>query len=218
MRVRILACLVFSGLGGCAAPRAVGYEAGVSAASRDALHRSTPAPRLGDPGELKSATVSAHLDVPCGFIRRWFEPMSLVDALPGTRELPGVERVELLTERWGAPGARRRVVLRDETTALEQVVENELPDRFRYVVWNYTSAAAKYVRYGVGEFRFQAEEGGTRVTWTYGFQPRGWPASWLVGSWVQGPWRRYMEAAMVRMKELAEHSDQAAPEAASSKE
>ncbi len=55
-----------------------------------------------------------------------------------------------LTPAWCNPGNRRRVERDDDTTALEQVLNNELPHRFHYVVWNYTSDAAKYVDMGGG--------------------------------------------------------------------
>lgn len=90
-------------------------------------------------------------------------------------------------------------MLHDGGTALEEILVSDLPGRFRYVVWNYDTEAAAYVRYGVGEFRFTRAGERTEVRWTYGFAPRGWPASWLLGGFVRGDYRDFMEASMVAM-------------------
>ena len=72
------------------------------------------------------------------------------------------------------PGARRLVCLSDGSTLTEQLLANEIfSDRavFRYIVWNYSTAAARPIRYAVGEFiRTSASDGGTDVRWTYAFK------------------------------------------------
>lgn len=201
--------LLFSSLTllACASPTAVGYEPQTSPAERDRLHRVTPIPEALPIAELTSTTVTVVFDVPQEHMTEWFVELQLDKALPGTEELPGVLRTEPLSSGpWGVPGARRRVVLKDDSTALEQIVEAELPKRVRYVVWNYTSDAAKYVEYGVGEFRFIPKGHKTEVQWTYAFSPRGWPASWLLGSFVEGDYRDMMTKSLGVMKGLAEES------------
>ena len=180
----------------CAAPVAVGYEAETSPAERDRLHRQLERPPSIDPVELTSTTITGTLPAPIDFVRDWFVPFPLDRAIPGTEEIPGVDRTELLTQAWGSPGDRRRVVLKDGGTALEEVVINEMPRRFRYVVWNYNADAARYIRFGVGEWQFTEQGDQTAVTWTYGFQPRGWPASWLLPSFVDGDYREFMESCL----------------------
>lgn len=190
-------------LAGCAAPTAVGAQPGLSPEARDRLQTELPAPEVEAFEALTTTQVIGHFDVPATFVRDWFLALPLSVALPGTEDIPGVARTELLSPTWGGPGARRRVVLTDGGSALEQILLSELPDRFKYVVWNYDTSAAAYVRYGVGEFRFLDRGGETEVAWTYGFAPRGWPASWLLGSFVRGEYRHFMEVGMEAMAAAA---------------
>ncbi len=206
MKRRTLLVLALSSqaLFACAAPTAVGYEPGTTPAARDKLQRETPAPEIAPMEDLTSTTVEAVFDLPADEVSEWFEKLPLDKALPGTPEVPGVERTEPLTNgRWGTVGQRRRVVLKDGSTALEEIVESELPKRVRYVVWNYTTDAAAYVEYGVGEFRFAPAGDKTKVEWTYAFASRGWPASWFLPGFVNGDYRAMMEKSIVAMKELA---------------
>jgi|GEM_PF-1930574 len=201
---------VFSALlvAACGGPTAVGYEEGTTPAQRERLHRATPAPTVAPLDQLTATTVVADFAVPREFAVEWFVAMPLERTLTGTDDVPGVRRSVMLTEGdWGQPGARRRVEVKDDSTALEQILEARLPDAFRYVVWNYTSDAARYVRYGVGEFNFEsAGDGTTRVSWTYAFEANGWPASWFLGGFVRGDWREFMTDSLANMKADAERS------------
>ena len=214
MRKLIFLASLPSVLGACGSAPAIGYAPNTSAEERDKLHRATPPPDIASERKLRSATVTDVFDVPLDFIPDWFTALPLEDALPGTDDIPGVDRTEALTDGpWGEDGSRRRVVLDDGSTALEEVVDSGLPEQFRYVVWNYTSDAAKHVRYGVGEFRFTPERDRTRVEWTYSLAPRGWPATWFLGRFVDGDYREMMEVSLQAMKENAEASwrDSAGP-------
>ncbi len=207
----LLPCLLFASSlfgAGCSSPTAVGYGPGIRPAERDRLHRSTPIPKIAKMEQLTATTVAETFDVPLSFAQNWFLKMPLSEALLGTEQIPGVRGTTSLTQgEWGQVGARRRVDIKDNSSALEQILVCELPERFRYVVWNYTSDAAKYVRYGVGEFRFEAiDQNRTRVHWTYAFEARGWPASWFLGSFVRGDYREFMVSSLATMKRLAERA------------
>ena len=91
-----------------------------------------------------------------------------------TRRLPGVAGVAPLTPGpWGGVGQRRIVRLTDGAQTTEQVLERT-PERFRYQVWDYTTAAARPIAYALGEFQFEARgEGRTELVWTYAFRLRG---------------------------------------------
>ncbi|THD60561.1 SRPBCC family protein [Phenylobacterium sp.] len=99
----------------------------------------------------------------------------LRDMIPQTRRLPGVTGVTPLTPGpWGAVGGRRHVHLSDGSQTTEQVLEAIPGERFRYEVWDYSTAAAKPIAYALGEFRFVALAGGrTEIVWTYAFRLRG---------------------------------------------
>ena len=103
----------------------------------------------------------------------WMMTSKLEDSLPDTGALPGVIGTTLLTPTWGVVGARRVVHLSDGGSATEQILEFVAGERFRYQVWDYTTAAAKPILYAVGEFRYTPLDGGrTELSWTYSFRLR----------------------------------------------
>jgi hypothetical protein len=111
-------------------------------------------------------------------------PLSKVMAVPNkplaqtirpSKSLPGVAGDYMHTPGgFGAPGSRRLNCLTDGSTLEEQVLEREQTPRsyrFRYVVWHFTTRKAPPIVYGVGEFRFTAEDARrTHIHWTYAFQ------------------------------------------------
>jgi hypothetical protein len=98
----------------------------------------------------------------------------LEQMIPVTKRLPGVTGTTLLTEGpWGGVGQRRHVHLTDGSRTTEQVLEATAGERFRYEVWDYSTAAAKPITYALGDFRFApVAPGGTELTWTYAFRLR----------------------------------------------
>ena len=95
--------------------------------------------------------------------------------IPVTRRLPGVAGTTVLTDGpWGCVGARRHVHLTDNSRTTEQVLEATPSERFRYEVWDYSTAAAKPIAYAIGDFQFEAAGVGerTEITWTYAFRLR----------------------------------------------
>jgi hypothetical protein len=98
----------------------------------------------------------------------------LAEMIPVTKQLPGVTGVTLLTPGpWGSVGERRYVHLTDGSQTTEQVLEAIPGERFRYEVWDYSTAAGKPIAYALGEFVFKALDGGrTEIAWTYAFRLR----------------------------------------------
>lgn len=98
----------------------------------------------------------------------------LKDALHPTGSLPGVTGTYSLTQGdFGRPGSRRLVCLSDGSSTEEQVLTREHDKHsylFRYQVWNYTSRAARAIRYATGNFLFTAPNPDkTQIVWTYSF-------------------------------------------------
>jgi hypothetical protein len=98
----------------------------------------------------------------------------LQSVVHSTNSLPGVAGdINLTAGQFGVPGSRRLVCLSDGSTLEEQVLVREQDNhsyRFRYVVWNYTTAQARPIAYGLGEFLYSdMGDGSTRVHWTYSF-------------------------------------------------
>ena len=58
-------------------------------------------------------------------------------------------------------------------SATEQILEMIPGERFRYQVWDYTTAAARPIAYAIGEFRYVAlDAGSSEIVWTYAFRLR----------------------------------------------
>lgn len=147
-----------------------------------------PHPEVAPLSELATRTDEIIVDVPRDVLDRRLATAKLEDQLPKTSALPGVVGTTDLTPGpFGQPGARRMVHLSDGGSATEQVLERDA-EGFRYVVWNYTTPAARPVAYAVGQFRYlDLGDGRTRIVWTYSFKlnPQRFPG-------VLGPLGRWL--------------------------
>lgn len=191
-----LACGVL--LGACATP--IGYASGTSATERDSLHRSTVAPAVDMEAPFIAHTVETDIAVPPDRLLPWLVNVPLERILLGTEKLAGIERTDVLSLSWGGPGARRRVVLRDGNTSLEELLLVEEGQRFRYVVWNFTNEARRAVQYAVGEFNFTPTSTGTHLRWTYRFRGNGWPTEGILKDFVEEDFAGYMKVGMEHIK------------------
>jgi len=120
-----------------------------------------------------------------------------------TRDLPGV------SGSFGTPGARRLVCLTDGSIAIEEVLHREADSesqRFRYVVWNYTSPKFRDVRYAVGEFiHTQPAPDKTRVNWTYRFSLKeGRDSDLFRTSFLESVFAEWMRSLLERGRANAE--------------
>lgn len=202
-----LACGVL--LGACATP--VGYASGTSVAERDSLHRSTAAPTVEPEASFIAHTVEADIAVPPSRLLPWLVNVPLERILLGTEKLAGIERTDALSPSWGSPGARRRVVLRDGNTSLEELLVVEEDRRFQYVVWNFTNEARRAVQYAVGEFRFTPTATGTHLSWTYRFRGNGWPTEGFLETFVAEDFAGYMQVGIRNIQAESERDLTALP-------
>ena len=131
-----------------------------------------PPPAIDPAAPMIARTERIVIDLPPLALSERLLSAKLEDQIPETPGLPGVVGTTQLTPgEWGRPGARRIVHLSDGASATEQVLDYVAGEGFRYVVWDYTTAAARPIAYAVGEFRYQplgAER--TEVIWTYAFR------------------------------------------------
>jgi hypothetical protein len=137
--------------------------------------KDTPHPAIAPTNQLVSHTEEVIFNKPLDAVLEEADHKSLNQAIRKSDSLPGVSGTyDLTSGSFGRPGSRRLVCLTDGATTTEQVLErNRTPTEahFRYVVWNYTTAKARPIVYGVGEFvHTDLGEGRTRVRWTYSFQ------------------------------------------------
>ena len=96
--------------------------------------------------------------------------------LPGTDTFPAVVGTEPVNDvPFPNPGARRRVVLADGSSTLEEVIDDKANEYFSYKVWGYTLRAARPLQYGRGEFWYLPADNGrsTDLRWRYSFKLRG---------------------------------------------
>jgi len=133
-----------------------------------------PPPVIDPDAPMIARTDRIVIDLPPGPLFELLQKAKLEDQLTETRGLPGVVGTTQLTPgEWGRAGSRRVVHLSDGGSATEQVLEYVPGERFRYQVWDYTTAAARPIAYAIGEFRYLPFAGNrTEVVWTYAFRLR----------------------------------------------
>ena len=133
-----------------------------------------PPPVIDPDAPMIARTDRIVIDLPPGPLFELLQKAKLEDQLTETRGLPGVVGTTQLTPgEWGPAGSRRVVHLSDGGSATEQILEYVPGVRFRYQVWDYTTAAARPIAYAIGEFRYLPFAGNrTEVVWTYAFRLR----------------------------------------------
>ncbi len=167
MRMVLGACVVLAGTAWTDSASALGCTAPPN-------FTDTPHPKIAPLEDLVSHTEEITIDSPLTVVLTAVDkPLS--ETIKSSTSLPGVTGSHMLTEgAFGTPGSRRLNCLSDGSILVEQVLlQDRWHDgtRFRYVVWNYTSAKARPIVYGVGEFTYSAiDESHTQVRWTYSFE------------------------------------------------
>ncbi|WP_374131620.1 hypothetical protein [Sphingomonas sp. 28-62-20] len=209
MRARLMTWLAMLGVSGpavaapCVPP--VGYS-------------KAPPPAPLPVERLVSRVETIRIKAPLPVVLASIAETKLEDAIPPQKNLPSVTGTRLLTPgAFDFPGARRIVCLSDGSTLMEQLLENRASAteaRFRYIVWNYTSATARPISYAVGDFvRTQLLTGETHVRWTYAFKMNrtrlpgvlGFVGDQLFRWWfLDGDYAQMMRATLAADKQRAE--------------
>jgi hypothetical protein len=130
--------------------------------------------RLRSADKLAWHEEQADIPLPPDAVYARLNEASLERVLQGTGRIPAVVGTTALNDiPFPHPGARRRVLLADDSTAIEEVIENTPGKYFSYKVWGYTLATARPVQYGKGEFWYlPAGDGRTILRWRYSFKLR----------------------------------------------
>jgi hypothetical protein len=168
-----------------------------------------PRPSVREDG-LVAHRESILIDLPLERYLAWSGSVPLESILPSSGIIPRVIGTEPVIGEWGQVGARRRVVLADGHYAAEEILANDGRTTFRYQVWGYTNPARLMIAYAIGEFVYREEDGKTRVTWTYAFQPTIGIVRPLLTRFVDRTWADYMRVVLTTMRSEAERSVQAA--------
>jgi hypothetical protein len=178
----------------------------------------TPHPPIGPVSDMATHVEEVTIDRPLARVLEVIDAMPLSELVQATGGLPGVAAEHDLTPGgYGRPGSRHLVRLTDGTTITEQIVDYERTAalyRFSYVVWNYSTPAARPIHYALAEFRYAAEgETRTRARWSYSFALRrdrfpgilGAAGNWLLKTaLLDRAYAQLMRGGLQRVKARAE--------------
>ena len=134
------------------------------------------------------------------------DPERRLEDLVRFENFPAVVSTEPLVGEWQPgrrEGDRRRVEFADGNYLAEQVLIDS-PERFRYMIWGFTSPQRFAVQHGVAEFGYAAENGGTRVTWEYTFLPTAEILRPAVESFLTSTMSPMMRATLAAMRDGVE--------------
>jgi len=104
-------------------------------------------------------------------------------------------QVENQTGAWDGVGQTRVLRLSDGSSVRETTTDVVRPDFFAYELTEFTKAFGPIIHHARAEWRFEAVESGTLITWTYTFF--GKPGrGWIVSLIVNLIWAAYMRQVM----------------------
>jgi len=114
---------------------------------------------------------------------------------PKFRVIPATVQVENQTGAWDGVGQTRVLRLSDGSSVRETTTDVVRPDFFAYELTEFTKAFGPIIHHARAEWRFEAVESGTLITWTYTFF--GKPGrGWIVSLIVNLIWGAYMRRVM----------------------
>jgi hypothetical protein len=141
-------------------------------------------------------------------------PSDPVRFYPRFRVIPAVVSVTDQTGQWDAAGQTRTLHLSDGSSVVETTHDVRRPGLFAYELTDFTKVFGPLVDHARAEWRFDPDEGGTRITWTYTFFGR--PArGWIVGLIVRLAWAAYMRKVIVGLVDEVRRVTGAGPATAS---
>ncbi|MBW8814704.1 MAG: SRPBCC family protein [Caulobacterales bacterium] len=178
----------------------------------------TPHPPIGPVSGMATRVEEVVIERPLAQVLAAVDAMPLTELVQATAGLPGViGEHDLTAGGYGQPGSRHLVFLSDGTTITEQIVDYERTAalyRFSYVVWNYSTPAARPIHYALAEFRYAADgPDRTRARWSYSFALRrnrfpgllgGLGNRLLKAALLDGAYAKLMQGGLQRVKARAE--------------
>ena len=175
--------------------------------NREQNQRQMSRPPIDGDAQFETVTVEIDIEAPGAKVIKWFSETGAgaFSSFGGTNAVSGVVRAEPLSGGWNKQGDRRRIVLSDGNSAIEEITDRR-PNVLQYETWNATNNTGRYTSYAVGEVEFTGADQTTHVRWTYSFRPKLWPDGWFIRSYVQNDFRQYMDGALrdMRTKVLAD--------------
>jgi hypothetical protein len=112
--------------------------------------------------------------------------------------IPGVAIVSGASA-WSTPGDTRQLTLTDRSK-VEETLTELTETSYSYRVAKFTSLFRFLVLDANAKFEAAPGLAGAVLTWTYAFRPNSWTAAYIVGRMTRGPYTRFMQAAIERLK------------------
>ncbi len=119
--------------------------------------------------------------------------------------IPGVRSVKGQTGPWSSPGQTRTLTLTDGSTVEETLVALHA-DGYRYRIAKFSGLFRFIVAEANARFDVAAHAGGSTLTWTYAFTPKGAMAAAILSFLVDSQWNGFMDAALSRLKPAIERA------------
>ena len=104
-----------------------------------------------------------------------------------------------LSGPWDRPGSHRVVHLADGSRVNEGLTDYDRPSYFAYRVSNPSFALKHLMSEARGQFWFEQVDGGTRVRWTYTFQPKNRLSKPPLSLFVRTQWKGYMDVCLANI-------------------
>ena len=114
--------------------------------------------------------------------------------------LPPV-RATMPKDGWGTPGQRRTVMFTGPGSVQEELLSVERPHRFRYRLSRPTGPLALLVAGLQGDWTFDPDGAGTRITWAWDVEPRNRVGRAAMPVFAR-LWHGYARATFTRLDEL----------------
>ncbi|WDI30625.1 SRPBCC family protein [Hyphococcus flavus] len=122
--------------------------------------------------------------------------------------LPGIVKVDGHDAPWSAIGDVRHHTLSDNSSVREELVTFTPHDTFAYRLTEFTGPFAPLVKGARADWHFtQLGSAKTKIDWTYSFTPRSMAAEGILWFIVKLFWPGYLKAALARVKDEAESSE-----------
>ena len=115
--------------------------------------------------------------------------------------LPPIREVRDQSGPWDRAGQTRTIVLTDGGTMRERLTEVVRPERFDYVLTDFTGALKPLVSHVDGSWAFAPEGTGVRVTWRWTLHPTSTYAARVLPL-VGRMWRGYARQALEQTSDI----------------
>lgn len=171
----------------------------------DSPPRLTEAPAMEEGWHAEFVTVQV-IDAPLEPLQTWIgKSNELVAEMEETDRIKKPVEVKVVSGDWPETGSIRWLKFSDGHYTYERVLENRLPEHFRYQVWGLTSSASDHITYAQGQQDWRTlEDGRSEFKWTYRLRPNSIIKRPFVQSFLDNDMKPFMEGAIGRMAANAE--------------